>query len=166
MKSAFSKNWKSSRRPAKQRKYAHNAPLHVQRKFLSAHLSKELRAKHGRRSIPVASGDKVKVLRGQFKGRENKIERVDIKKPGIYITGIETTKKDGSKSAIPLKTSNVMITELNLGDKKRKAVIEARKGQPKQAGTEKTGGRKENPADSKQEAGQPTKPAPKPEEEK
>jgi large subunit ribosomal protein L24 len=75
--------------------------------MLAAHLSEALRKKHGKRSIPVVKGDKVKVVRGQHKGRENKIE-------------------SGSKSLIPLKPSNVIITELNLEDKKRKAVLEGK----------------------------------------
>lgn len=137
MKSAFSTKWKSSKRPAKQRKYVFNAPLHTQHKFLSAHLSKELRTKHGKRSIPVVKGDKVKVLRGQFKGRENKVDRVDIKKAKVFVTGIDMTKKDGSKSLIPVKASNIMITDLNLSDKKRKASLERKAGAKKPA-AEKT----------------------------
>jgi large subunit ribosomal protein L24 len=123
MKKEFSKSWNSSKRPGKQRKYRYNAPLHIKHKFCSAHLSKELRTKHGRRSIEARKGDKAKVMRGQYKGRENKIERVDIKKIKIYITGIETTKKDGSKSLYPIDPTNIMITELNLEDKKRKATL-------------------------------------------
>jgi large subunit ribosomal protein L24 len=131
MKQGFSTKWKASKSPAKQRKYMYCAPMHITRKFLSAHLSKELRAKHKARSFMVAKGDKVKVLRGQFKGRENKVDRVDHKKLQIYITGIESAKKDGSKSMYPFTPSNLMITELNLEDKKRKAALERKtpKGQ-------------------------------------
>jgi len=124
MKKKFSTKWKSSKRPGKQRKYQKQAPLHIKQKFLSTHLSKDLRNKHGTRNITLAKGDKVKVIRGQFKGRENKVERIDHKNLRVYITGIERAKKDGSKSLIPLKTVSLMITELNLEDKKRKAVLE------------------------------------------
>ena len=41
----FSKSWVSSKKPGKQRKYRINAPLNIKRKFLSVHLSKELREK-------------------------------------------------------------------------------------------------------------------------
>jgi len=123
MEQSFSSKWKASKQPAKQRKYRFNAPTHTARKFLAAHLSKDLRKKHGRRSIPVRKGDKVKVVRGQFKGRENKVERVSPKYGKVYITGIERAKKDGSKSLIPLDPTNLLITELNLDDKKRKATL-------------------------------------------
>ncbi|MBW2996898.1 50S ribosomal protein L24 [Candidatus Woesearchaeota archaeon] len=132
MKQAFSTKWNSSKKPEKQRKYRFNAPLHVKHKFLSAHLSKELRKKYGKRSFPAAKGDKVKIVRGQFKGRENKIDRVSHKETKVYVIGVERTKKDGSKSMIPVKPSNVMITELNLSDSKRKKALER-----KEAGVKK-----------------------------
>ncbi|MFH1063470.1 MAG: 50S ribosomal protein L24 [Candidatus Woesearchaeota archaeon] len=128
MKQAFSTKWKSSKAPAKQRKYRYNAPLHISRKFLAAHLSPELRKKHSTRSFTLVKGDKVKVLRGQFKGRENKVERVDHKELKIYVTGVDRAKKDGSKSMYPLNPTNLMITELELSDKKRKASLERKGG--------------------------------------
>lgn len=123
MKKEFSKHWKSSKKPNKQRKYVKNAPLHTRHKFLSAHLSVELRKEYERRSFPVRTGDKVKVLRGQYKGKENKVERVDVKNSRVYITGIERPKKDGSKPLIPIKVSNIMIVQLDLQDSKRKKAI-------------------------------------------
>ena len=65
-------------------------------------------------------GDKVKVLRGQHKGKEGKVERVGLKASKIYITGIDTAKKDGTKELVPINPTNIVITELTLNDKKRK----------------------------------------------
>lgn len=113
------KSWKSSKSPRKQRKFLFNAPLHLKNKMIGSHLSKELRTKHKKRSIRVRTGDKVKVLRGQFKKKIGKVERIDTKKSKAYITGIETVKKDGSKALHPIHSSNLMITDLNLSDKKR-----------------------------------------------
>jgi len=93
--------------------------LHIKKKFLSSHLSKELRKKYHARNITVRSGDKVLIQRGQFKGKEGKIEEVDTKKSKVYISKIETMKKDGSKTRIPLNPSNLLILELNIDDKKR-----------------------------------------------
>ena len=119
MKKKFTKSWKSSTQPRKQRKYRYNAPLHVKNKFMSSHLSKELKTKYKKRNITVRKGDSVKILRGQFKGKTGKIDRVDLKKTKTYITGIELTKKDGTKAFYPIHPSNLIITELNLDDKKR-----------------------------------------------
>jgi large subunit ribosomal protein L24 len=115
----FSISWKSSKSPRKQRKYQINAPLHIKSKFLSAHLSKELRQKYSMRSITLRKGDKVKIMRGSFSGKSGKIDRLDLKKTKAYIAGIEVVKKDGTKILRPLHPSKLMITELNLDDKKR-----------------------------------------------
>ncbi|MCD4759871.1 50S ribosomal protein L24 [archaeon] len=124
MKSIFSTSWKSSKQPRKQRKYRHNAPAHIKKKFVSVNLSKELREKHAKRNVPVVKGDKVKVLRGQYKGKTGEVERVDLRNIKIIVQGVENIKKDGTKVPYPLDPSNLMITELKIDDKKRKASIE------------------------------------------
>ncbi len=131
MKKKFSTAWNSSRNVAKQRKYRFNAPLHIKQKFLSAHLSKDLKKKYGTRSVVLRTGDRVKVVRGQYRGRENKVDRVDLKKSKVYVTGVERMKKDGSKSLIPIPPSNLIITDLDLDDKKRKAKLERSPGDKK-----------------------------------
>lgn len=114
-----SQAWKSSAQRRKQRKYRANAPLHIRKDFVKAHLAKDLIQKHKKRSAGVRTGDKVIVSRGQYKGKSGKVERVSVKKTRVYITGIDITKKDGSKYLIPIQPSNVIITELNMEDKKR-----------------------------------------------
>jgi len=119
MKSTFSNSWKKSVQARKQRKYQYNAPLHTQGKFLNANLSSELRKKYQRRSIRVRTGDKVKVQRGSFKGEEQKVEKIDVKLNKVYVEKLEISKKDGSKTKVAFNPSNLMITSLNLDDKKR-----------------------------------------------
>ena len=131
VKTAFSTAWKSSTQPRKQRKYAFNAPLHTRQKFVHAHLSPELRKKYGTRNIQIKVNDKVKVLRGQFKSKEGKVERVDLKDGKIYVVGVDYVKKNGSKAVFGLRPSNVMILELQLSDKKRKAKLEGTKRESK-----------------------------------
>ena len=120
MKKDFSKSWKKSKQPRKQRKYQANAPSHIKGKMLQSHLSKELRQKHGKRAIRVKKGDKVKVMIGSFRGKIGVVEKVDTKNSKVFINKVEFTKKDGAKTMYPIHTSNVMITELNLDDKRRK----------------------------------------------
>lgn len=120
----FSMKWRRSKKARKQRKYRDNLPLHVRIKLMNAHLSKELRGKYKRRHFPVKKGDKVKILRGQFKKKEGKIERVDRKKERLYIEGIEIVKKEGTKVLMPVHPSNVVVLDLNMSDKKRKERLE------------------------------------------
>lgn len=123
MKQKFNTTWKSSKQPRKQRKYIANAPLHILRKTLVSNLSKELRKKHGTRNIPVKKGDKVKVLRGKFKGKKGAINEVDYKKRKVKIDGVQIKKQDGSNVNAPINPSNIQITELNLEDQKRSKKI-------------------------------------------
>lgn len=131
MKKEFSRAWKSSVQPRKQRKYQANAPLHIKRKMIHSHLSKELRQKHGKRVVRVKKGDKVKVMVGSFKGKIGAVERVDTKNCKIFISKVEYTKKDGSKTMYPIHVSNVMITELNMEDKRRKEKLTKKEEQRK-----------------------------------
>ena len=123
MKKDFSNKWIRSKQPRKQRKYSYNAPLHIKSKFMAAHLSKELMKKYNRRSIKVRKGDKVTILRGQFRKKTNRIERIDLKETKVYIAGVEMVKKDGTKVMYPIHPSNLVVTELNLDDKKRVAIV-------------------------------------------
>ncbi len=119
MKKTFSASWKASKKPSKQRKYRYNAPLHTKRKLLSAHLSKQLKEKHKRRSMEIRKGDTAKVMRGQFKGKTGKIEGISTKRQTVYISGADSQRKDGTKAFYPIDPSNLMLTELNQEDKKR-----------------------------------------------
>ncbi len=119
MKQKFSSVWKSSAQRRKQRKYRANAPLHIRSSLVSAHLDKPLREKYKKRAMPLRTGDKVRIMTGSNKKKTGKISRVDRRKYKIYIEGIETQKKSGEKAFLAIDPSNVMITELNLEDKKR-----------------------------------------------
>ena len=124
MKQVFSTDWKSSKNRRKQRKYIANAPLHTKAKFMASHLSKTLIQKYNTRKLRIRSGDKVKILRGQYKGKTGKIDKVNIKKGSITLDSIFTTKRDGSKSFYPINPSNVMVQEINLDDRKGKEKLQ------------------------------------------
>lgn len=114
-------------RPGKQRKYRAKAPLHLRHKMMAAHLSKDLRQKHKKRSFPIRKGDKVKVLRGQFTGVIGEVEKVDMKYYKVYVKGAEFRAKTGAPPRkYPLHPSKVMIITLNLDDKMRAKALERR----------------------------------------
>ena len=123
MEKIFVVSWKGSKKPNKQRKYIANAPNHISSKMICSMLSDELKKKHNKNNLRVIKGDRVKILRGQFKGKSGKVENVNIKTKKLYIENIELQKKDGTKTQYPIHHSNVMITELNLKDKKRSEII-------------------------------------------
>ncbi|MCD6381895.1 MAG: 50S ribosomal protein L24 [Candidatus Aenigmarchaeota archaeon] len=130
MEKKFSKKWISSKQPRKQRKYRYNAPLHIRQKLVSAHLSKELRNELGIRSLPVRKNDRVKIMRGKFKGKEGNVTKVDLKKLKIYVDVAKVKKANGQEIEVPVDPSNVMIVGLNRDDKKRLKRIK-KKGEKK-----------------------------------
>lgn len=119
MKKQFSTGWKASKKPSKQAKYRYNAPLHIKKKMLAAHLSKQLKEKHKKRALEIRKGDTAKIMRGQFRGKTGKIEKVSIKLGSVYLSGIETQRKDGTKALYPIDPSNILLTEISQEDKRR-----------------------------------------------
>lgn len=106
-------------KPRKQRNWREHAPLHMRTRLLAAHLAKDLRAQYKRRALPVRVGDRVKILRGQFKAAEGRIERVDKRRLKVFVAKAEQFKKDGSKVLYPLEPSNLLIVQLAAEDKRR-----------------------------------------------
>ena len=132
VKTSFVTSWKKSTQPRKQRKYRYNAPLHVKQKMVHVHLSTELRKKYSFRNVQLKAGDKIKVLRGKFAKKEGKVDKISLKNEKVYVAGIETIKKEGTKLPIALNATNLMIIELDLSDKKRKQKLESKgKTEPK-----------------------------------
>ncbi len=123
----FSKSWKSSKKPRKQRKYRAKSPLHIKQKFIHIHLSKELKEKYNTRSLMPKKGDKIKIVRGEHKGKIAKINKISLKKSKIFVEGIEMVKKDGNKSMVPIEPSNAILVDYNIDDKQRKKIIERKK---------------------------------------
>lgn len=121
---------KPVKKPTKQRKMLFQAPDHIRHKHFAAPLSPELRASRGVRAIPVRSGDAVRIMRGDHKGFEGKVTRIDRKKYRIYVEGLTREKVDGTTILVPIHPSKVMITNLNLEDKWRKQVLERKRKAP------------------------------------
>ncbi len=128
--------------PRKQRKRLFNAPAHIRHKLMAAPLAPELVKSRGIKSLPVRKGDTVRVMRGDRKGFEGKVSRVDLKNYRLYIEGLTREKVDGTTIFISLHPSKVMIKNLNLGDKWRKEVVRRKK----QAVTKEKPAAKKKPA--------------------
>jgi large subunit ribosomal protein L24 len=109
--------------PRKQRKMVFNAPAHLRHKMMAAPLSTELAASRGAKTMPVRKGDTVRILRGDNKGFEGKVSRVDLKTYRIYIEGLTREKVDGTNIFLPVHPSKVQIRNLNLDDKWRKNIL-------------------------------------------
>ena len=123
----------SSRRKA--RKAHFTAPSHIRAKILSSSLSKDLRKKHGIRSMPIRKGDEVKILRGTYKNKTGKVQSVYRKKWCIHVEKITQEKSNGQAINVNIHPSNCVITNLNLANQSRKDMV-ARKGQKSDGGNQ------------------------------
>lgn len=116
-----------SSKPRKQRKALYNAPMHKKQKLLGAHLSKELRAQLGKRSLPIRKGDEVKIMRGSSAGKTGKVAEIDLKKTKVFIEGMSRKTAKGNEAKKPFHPSNLMITKADFGDKMRQRILEKSK---------------------------------------
>ena len=105
-----------------------NAPAHIRHKLMSAPLSHELSASKGAKTLPVRRGDTILIKRGDNKGFEGKVSRVDLKAFRIYVEGLTREKVDGTNIFLPVHPSKVEIRNLNLDDKWRKNILARKQG--------------------------------------
>jgi len=146
----------------KQRKFLFTAPLHLRRKIISAHLSKELKQKFKIRSFPLRKGDEVEIMRGKNKKQKGKISRIDTKNYQVFIEGIKRKRTAGTETQIPFHPSNLRIINLDLTDKKRvkaferrakiKISVQPKKEEPKKEESKKEEVKKEEIKEVKKEA--------------
>lgn len=126
-----------SSKPNKQRKAIYKGKFNRLKKEVRAHLSKSLREKYKKRNFGVKTDDLVKIIRGDNKGKEGKIERVNLRTKKVFIEGIQKSKADGTFSKIGTSPSNVIIISFDLKDKRRKEKLE---GKTKEAPKKETAG--------------------------
>ena len=116
--------------PGKQRKMLFNAPAHLRHKIMSAPLSPELVKSRGAKTLPVRKGDTIRIMRGDHKGFEGKIQRVDLSEYRIYVEGLTREKVDGTAIFVSVHPSKVMIKNLGLDDKWRKDILKRKQELP------------------------------------
>jgi large subunit ribosomal protein L24 len=86
---------------------------------MHARLEKKLADKYKLRNVQIRKGDTIKVLRGDFRDREGKVAKVNLKDETIEVDGVTVHKADGSEVSRPIHPSNVIVTKLELKDKSR-----------------------------------------------
>src|SRR5919198_4984379 len=99
---------------------------HDRDKMLGAVLDDSLRRQYNRKSLRVIKGDSVRVIRGEYKGVEGKVDKVDTEHATFHIEGIQKEKIRGGKVKVPIHSSKVMVITLNLEDKYRSNKLQGR----------------------------------------
>ena len=100
-----------------------NTTLNIKKHKLDKHirspLSENLRNEYNKRNARVIKGDTVKVLRGEYKNVEGKVEKVRTGRSTLLIEGIQREASKGGKVKVQIHSSNVIVTSFNLHDKNR-----------------------------------------------
>ncbi|MFZ0555594.1 MAG: 50S ribosomal protein L24 [Nitrososphaeraceae archaeon] len=112
-------------------------PKHLTERRLRSPLSRALREKYGRRNVRVIAGDTIKVIRGEYSGIEGKVEKVNMKRGSLAIEGIQREKVRGGNVKVEINSTNVIVTDLDLDDKYRQALIQRINEPEKKNSTEK-----------------------------
>lgn len=116
----------------------HHPSLALRSKLMASHLSRDLRKTHHTRSVRVVAGDSVTVLRGEYRSVNGRVDKVDPSR-GVTIGGIKMEKPAGEKLDIYIHPSNLLVTALNLDDKRRAAKMKGHKAKSKDASPERMG---------------------------
>jgi large subunit ribosomal protein L24 len=89
-----------------------------------ANLSDDLKKQYNKRSTGVVKGDTVKIMRGEYKGVEGKVEKINTEKGKLSIEGVQREKIKGGNVKVLIHASNVIISSLNMDDNYRKNKME------------------------------------------
>ena len=115
----------------------HHPSLALRSRLMASHLSKDLRKAHHTRNVRVVTGDSVTVLRGEYRSVSGRVDKVNPSR-GVTIGGIKMEKPAGEKLDIYIHPSNLVVTALNLDDKRRAAKIKGHGSKSKDTSPEKT----------------------------
>ncbi|MGP8073272.1 MAG: 50S ribosomal protein L24 [Thermoplasmata archaeon] len=112
--------------PRRQRRAVYNADTFERRLRMTVPLSRELRSRFHRRSVPLRKGDTVRVMKGSFVGREERVAKIDRR--GYTVTLDNVTLKSGEEKLkpLPVRTNHLLIVRLNLADAWRRESLKVR----------------------------------------
>jgi len=112
--------------PRRQRKLRYTADTFERRVRMTVPLSRELRSRFRRRSIPVRKGDTVRVLSGSFAGREERVAKVDRRGYTVTLDNVTLKTADEKMKPLSLNVGHLVITRLNLSDPWRRRSMQVR----------------------------------------
>ena len=109
--------------PRRQRKALYTARPFERRRRMTVPLSKDLRGRFHARSVPLRKGDTVRVLSGSFVGREERVAKVDRRGYSVILDNVTLKTGEDKLKPLPIRTSHLVITRLNLSDPWRRRVL-------------------------------------------
>lgn len=120
----------NSRQPRRQRKALFTADTFERRRRMSVPLSRELRTRYGRRSLPVRKGDTVRILAGSYVGREERVAKVHRRDYAVSLDNVTGKAADAKLKPLPIRPGQLVLTRLNLSDPWRRRVLKVPESEP------------------------------------
>jgi large subunit ribosomal protein L24 len=112
--------------PRRQRRALYEASTFERRRRMTVLLSRELRARFHRRSVPLRKGDTVRVLGGSYKGREERVAKIDRRGYAVTLDNVTLKTADEKMKPLGLRPGHLVITRLNLSDSWRRRSLRIR----------------------------------------
>ena len=112
-----------STQPRKQRRANFQASSFDRHRQLSVSLSRDLRSRYHRRALPLRKGDTVRVISGSFKGREERVTKVDMESQFVTLDNVTIKKVDQKLKPLPIRSTHLILTRLNLADPWRRKIL-------------------------------------------
>lgn len=112
-----------STQPRRQRKAEFQAVGAERRRRMAVSLSRDLRARYGRRQLPVRKGDTVRILSGSYKGREERVAKVQRRRYAVTLDNVTGKTGESKLKPLPIRLSHLVLTRLNLSDPWRRRVL-------------------------------------------
>ncbi len=113
----------TSVQPRKQRRAYFQAAAFDRHRQLTVSLSRELRGKYRRRALPLRKGDTVRIISGSFKGREERVSKVDVASLRVTLDNVTIKKVDQKLKPLPIRSNHLILTRLNLADPWRRRIL-------------------------------------------
>ena len=107
----------------KQRRAGFRASSFVRQRQMTVALSRELRARYKRRALPLRKGDTVRVVSGSYKGREERVSKVDRRSLSVTLDNVSVKKVDQKLKPLPIRSNHLILTRLNLIDPWRREIL-------------------------------------------
>ncbi len=117
---------RSPHAPRRQRRALYTASTAERRRRMAVLLSRELRRRFRRRSVPVRKGDTVRVLSGSFVGREERVAKISRRDYAVTLDNVTLKTAEEKLKPLALRPSHLVITRLNLADPWRRRALHVR----------------------------------------
>jgi ribosomal protein uL24 len=112
--------------PRRQRRAVFNATSSERRRRMTVPLSRELRSRFHRRSVPIRKGDTVRVMKGSYVGREERVARVSRRDYTVTLDNVTLKSGEEKLKPLPIRTNHLLLVRLNLADEWRRETLKVR----------------------------------------